>query len=133
LKNLPAQIWNQALASEREELCGFCLKFFTTHFQDVALTPEFLLLQRELLLEALNSGEIDCSEDFILASVRSWVKYQVWKQHQENTQNNNNNGAQVPNFNVHILEADLKKMLLDFLPPKTVFSYRNKRMLMRSF
>lgn len=133
LKNLPAQIWNQALASEREELCGFCLKFFTTHFQDVALTPEFLLLQRELLLEALNSGEIDCSEDFILASVRSWVKYQVWKQHQENTQNNNNNGAHVPNFNVHILEADLKKMLLDFLPPKTVFSYRNKRMLMRSF
>jgi hypothetical protein len=99
----------------------------------VALTPEFLLLQRELVLEALNSGEIDCSEDFILASVRSWVKYQVWKQHQENTQNNNNNGAHVPNFNVHILEADLKKMLLDFLPPKTVFSYRNKRMLMRSF
>lgn len=127
-------IWNQAHASAREELCGFCLKFFTANFQDVALTPEFLVLHRELLLEALNSGEIDCSEDFILASVRSWVKYQVWKQHQENNQNNNNNnGAHPPNFNFHILEADLKKMLLDFLPPKTVFSYRNKRMLMRSF
>lgn len=104
-------------ANQQTILAEFCLKFFVQNFEEVSTSIGFLKLKKHLLKQALNTGNIECSAEFILHALKGWGRFQLLNQ------------------DIHCLahngEEKLQQFIEELLPPNTFFNYRNKMSLLK--
>jgi len=117
------QIWNQSQALLSEVLSGECEKYLVHNFNVACETNEFLLCKRELLRRVLRGGEIDVDTDLILEKLKIWGRYCLWKKGTKG----NMDGTLVLSG-----ESDVKRYIMDLLPPQTLFSRTFKYFLLKS-
>jgi len=102
------EIWNISINSGSilTELYNYCLRFFTENFYQCSASPAFLKMDRRLLKQALDFGNIDFSAENLMDVIIRW--------------GHNNRPSDV----------DLLTFINDLLPPRTVFNKETKMFLL---
>jgi hypothetical protein len=113
------EVWNLADSRDHSTLSELCLKFFIRNFAEVVKTIGFLKLKKCLLKQALATGDIQCSAEFILNALKGWARYQMLNQDL--------------NYFTYSSEEKIYQFLAELLPPNTFFNYRNKMCLLQCY
>jgi len=96
-------LWNCTLQLGTETLQENCKSFFMKNFMECSNSSGFLELEKDLLKGALNGGEIDEDDAQMFEAVKKWCQYNATK-----------------------LGMSFNEILLEMLPPRTLFNQRIK-------
>lgn len=111
-----------------------CLDCFCSNWTEVTRSEAFLSMPKRLLLEALVCGNIDESRESMMRTLILWANHQQALTFQNSSAFSQEATATDAASKAAALEVDimgLPRILIDMLPPVTLFNARNKRQLTR--
>jgi len=102
------EIWNISISNGviLNNLFNYCLQFFCDNFNQLSSTPGFLKMDKVLLKQTLDFGNINVSSDNLVEVILRWGKYN------------------------RPTDVTLLDFINDLLPPKTMFNLETKKFLL---
>jgi len=99
------EIWNISISNGviLNNLFNYCLQFFCDNFNQLSSTPGFLKMDKVLLKQTLDFGNINVSSDNLVEVILRWGKYN------------------------RPTDVTLLDFINDLLPPKTMFNLETKK------